>query len=166
MARPQETRDKVRRLYVFDQLSLELAALQADVPVATARKWKQADKAKGDDWDKVKAAHVMASGGAEEVSRAIFTGLLLQYQKVVEEINLNEDKTPESKVETLTKLADAFNKAVAASTKVLPETNRLAVSMETVRAFGDFVREKRPAVAMDFIELIEEFAPEVERRFA
>uniref|UniRef100_UPI00129ABABF DUF1804 family protein n=1 Tax=Eikenella corrodens TaxID=539 RepID=UPI00129ABABF len=118
------------------------------------------------DWDKVKAAHVMASGGAEEVSRAIFTGLLLQYQKVVEEINLNEDKTPESKVETLTKLADAFNKAVAASTKVLPETNRLAVAMETVRTFGDFVREKRPAVAMDFIELIEEFAPELERRFA
>ena len=38
--------------------------------------------------------------------------------------------------------------------------------METVRAFGDFVREKRPAVAMDFIELIEEFAPELERRFA
>jgi len=29
-----------------------------------------------------------------------------------------------------------------------------------------FVREKRPAVAMDFIELIEEFAPELERRFA
>ena len=84
----------------------------------------------------------------------------------MEEINLNEDKTPESKVETLTKLADAFNKAVAASTKVLPETNRLAVAMETVRAFGDFVREKRPAVAMDFIELIEEFAPELERRFA
>lgn len=166
MAHPQETRDKVRRLYVFNQLSLELAALQAEVPIATARQWKKADKQKGDDWDKVKAAHVMASGGAEEVSRAIFTGLLVQYQKVVEEINLKEDMPATDKVQMLTSLADAFNKAVSASAKVLPETNRLAVAMETVRAFGDFVREERPALTVDFVELIEAFAPELDRRFA
>ena len=58
------------------------------------------------------------------------------------------------------------SQAVSASAKVLPETNRLAVAMETVRAFGDYVRERHPARAMDFIDMIQAFAPELQKRFA
>lgn len=166
MAHPQDAREKVRRLYVFEQLPLEMAALQAEVPIGTARRWKSADKAKGDDWDKVKTAHVMASGGAEEIARAIFTGLMIQYQAVIEQLNADNSSAPAEKVQMLTSMADAFNKAVSASAKVLPETNRLAVAMETVRAFGDYVRERHPARAMDFIDMIRAFAPELQKRFA
>jgi hypothetical protein len=166
MAHPQDAREKVRRLYVFEQLPLEMAALQAEVPIGTARRWKSADKAKGDDWDKVKTAHVMASGGAEEIARAIFTGLMIQYQAVIEQLNADNSQPPAEKVQMLTSMADAFNKAVSASAKVLPETNRLAVAMETVRAFGDYVRERHPARAMDFIDMIQAFAPELQKRFA
>ena len=55
---------------------------------------------------------------------------------------------------------------MSASAKVLPETNRLAVAMETVRAFGDYVRERHPARAMDFIDMIQAFGPELQKRFA
>ena len=99
MAHPQDAREKVRRLYVFEQLPLEMAALQAEVPIGTARRWKSADKAKGDDWDKVKTAHVMASGGAEEIARAIFTGLMIQYQAVIEQLNADNSQPPAEKVQ-------------------------------------------------------------------
>ncbi len=108
----------------------------------------------------------MASGGAEEIARAIFTGLMIQYQAVIEQLNADNSIPPAEKVQMLTSMADAFNKAVSASAKVLPETNRLAVAMETVRAFGDYVRERHPARAMDFIDMIQAFAPELQKRFA
>ena len=122
MAHPQDAREKVRRLYVFEQLPLEMAALQAEVPIGTARRWKSADKAKGDDWDKVKTAHVMASGGAEEIARAIFTGLMIQYQAVIEQLNADISIPPAEKVQMLTSMADAFNKAVSASARIPPST--------------------------------------------
>ena len=48
MAHPQETRDKLRKAFVFDQLSLEIAALQAGIGFGTARRWKADAKANGD----------------------------------------------------------------------------------------------------------------------
>ena len=71
MAYPQETRDKLRKAFVFDQLSLEIAALQAGIGFGTARRWKADAKANGDDWDKVKAAHVLAGEGTEDLARAM-----------------------------------------------------------------------------------------------
>ena len=40
MAHPKETRDAVRRAYVYDRLSLEVSALKAGVSYATAARWK------------------------------------------------------------------------------------------------------------------------------
>jgi hypothetical protein len=41
MAHPQETREKLRRSYIFGQMSLEIASAQAGVAFATARRWKR-----------------------------------------------------------------------------------------------------------------------------
>ena len=41
MAHPQETREKLRRSYIFGQMSLEIASAQAGVAFATARRWKK-----------------------------------------------------------------------------------------------------------------------------
>ncbi|EOI7388193.1 DUF1804 family protein, partial [Yersinia enterocolitica] len=35
MAHPQETRDRLRRSYIFGQMSLEIAAAQAGIPFVT-----------------------------------------------------------------------------------------------------------------------------------
>ncbi|HHK5987314.1 TPA: DUF1804 family protein, partial [Neisseria subflava] len=53
MAHPKETREKLRRLYVSDGQTLEIAAMMCEIPTATARSWKRAAKETGDDWDKV-----------------------------------------------------------------------------------------------------------------
>ena len=44
MAHPQEIREKLRRLYVSGEQTLETAALMCEIPQATARAWKRADK--------------------------------------------------------------------------------------------------------------------------
>lgn len=49
MAHPQEIREKLRRLYVSGEQTLETAALMCEIPQTTARAWKRADKEKGDD---------------------------------------------------------------------------------------------------------------------
>ena len=49
MAHPKETREKLRRLYVSDGQTLEIAAMMCEIPTATARSWKRAAKETGDD---------------------------------------------------------------------------------------------------------------------
>lgn len=166
MAHPQETRAEVRRLYTVEQKSLPEAAQEAGVPLATARQWKARDKAAGEDWDKLKTAYIMAGGKMEDVNRAIMASFLVRYQEAMEDADKWDALDPLEKVDALTRLSDSYTKTVAANRKMLPEISELAVAMETIKTFGDFIRETRPAVAMDFIELIEMFAPELQRRFS
>ena len=77
MAHPKETREKLRRLYVSDGQTLEIAAMMCEIPTATARSWKRAAKETGDDWDKVRAAHTLAGSGIEDLSRSLLTGFLV-----------------------------------------------------------------------------------------
>ncbi|EPV4593690.1 DUF1804 family protein, partial [Yersinia enterocolitica] len=115
MAHPQETRDRLRRSYIFGQMSLEIAAAQAGIPFVTARRWKKEAQDGGDDWDKLRAAHVIAGGGLEDIGRAVLTGLVTQYQTTLEELNGDSQLPAKQRVELLASLADAFNKAISAS---------------------------------------------------
>lgn len=165
MAHPKETRERVRRLYVFEQQTLEMAAVLSEVPIATARSWKAADKAKGDDWDKVRAAHTLADGGLEEIGRSILAGFLVQYQSTMEQINANKEISATEKVEMLTSLADAFNKTVSASRRVLPETSQLATALEVVNLLGDFVQQHYPKHLAAFVEILEPFGEELNKKY-
>ncbi len=51
MAHDEKTKADVRRYYVFDCLTLELAAEKAKVSYNTARRWKREAEARGDNWD-------------------------------------------------------------------------------------------------------------------
>lgn len=94
MAFPQETRDKLRRAYIFSQMSLEVAAAQAGVSFVTARRWKKEAQDKNDDWDKMRTAHMLAGGGVEDAGRAVLMSLVVQCQTVTEQINTNPDIAP------------------------------------------------------------------------
>ncbi len=94
MAHPQETREKLRRSYIFGQMSLEIASAQAGVAFATARRWKKEAQDAGDDWDKLRAAHLMAGNGLEEIGRAILTGLMTQYQTTLELLTTESQLPP------------------------------------------------------------------------
>lgn len=165
MAHSQEVRDKVYRLYVYERQSLEIAAMMAQIPFSTARRWKDSDRQKGNDWDKMRAANQMATGGLEDVSRAILSGFLVQYQSTVDQLSLNENIKPDQKVDMLASLADAFNKTVAASRKVLPETEQLATAMGVINLLAEFVQQHYPQHLTAFVEILEPFGNEIQKKY-
>ncbi|MCO1698543.1 DUF1804 family protein, partial [Pseudomonas aeruginosa] len=64
---------------------------------------------------------------------------------------------PAVKVQLLASLADAYNKTVSASKRVLPETSALATAMEVLQRLASFIRERFPQHAHAFAEVLEPF---------
>lgn len=165
MAHDDEVRRAVRAAYVFDQLALEVAAAKHGVPHATCRNWKRAGKEMGDDWDKARAAQMIAGGGIEDVVRQTLAVVVQQVQATVTAIQTSEDMKPEAKVQALASLADAYNKLMAASRKLMPETDKLAVATDVVKRLADFTRTRHPKHAAALIEVLEPFADELARAY-
>lgn len=165
MAHPQATRDRLRRAYIFGQLSLELSAAQTGVTFATARRWKKDAQDAGDDWDRLRAAHVMSGGGLEDIGRMVLTSLVTQYQTVLETLTTDDKLSPEKRVELLASLADAFSKATAANRKILPEVSQLAIALEVLNLMSTFVAESHPAHRAAFVEILEPFGRIIERHY-
>ncbi|MEQ9860617.1 DUF1804 family protein [Pectobacterium cacticida] len=165
MAHPQEIRDKLRRAYIFGQMSLEIAAAQSGVAFGTARRWKKEAQDAGDDWDKLRAAHVMAGGGLEDIGRAVLTGLVTQYQTTLEMLNGEAGIPARERVELLASLADAFNKATSASKKILPETSELSVALEVIQLLSTFIRERHPKHLEAFVSILDGFGEEIGKRY-
>ncbi|HGE2296407.1 DUF1804 family protein [Pseudomonas aeruginosa] len=157
MAHPKETRDALRRAYVLDRQSLEVAAAMFGVSYGTARRWKQQAEAEGDDWDRAQSAQLLAGGGLEDVARQVLAGLVTQFQATMEAIQVDADIKPAVKVQLLASLADAYNKTVSTSKRVLPETSALATAMEVLQRLASFIRERFPQHAHAFAEVLEPF---------
>lgn len=161
MAHSDEARRAVKAAYVFDQLTLEVAALKAEVPFATARNWKRSAKAAGDDWDKARSAQMIAGGGIEDVVRQTLAVVVQQVQATVESIQQSPDMDPATKVQMLASLADAYNKLMAASRRLMPETDAMSIRLDTLKRLGDFIRTRHPRHAAAFSEVLEPFADEL-----
>lgn len=163
MAHPQETRAELRRLYVFDQKSLPEAAEEAGIPLATARQWKNKDKAAGDDWDKQKAAYMMAGGGLENVNRAIMASFLLRYQETMDDVERWQDMTPLEKVDAITRLSDGYAKTVATNKKLLPEISEKAAALRVIERLLNFTKDKYPKHLAAVIEVLEPFGKVIDK---
>jgi DNA-binding PucR family transcriptional regulator len=166
MAHPQETRKRLRRAYIFEQLSLEIASAQCGVAFPTARRWKKEALEAGDDWDRLRAAHVMAGGGLEEIGKAVLTGLVIQYQTSLEQLTTDDMLSPKERVDLLASLSDAFTKAVAANKRILPEISELAVALEVIKQLGHFVTEHYPQHRVAFLEILEPFGERMEKYYS
>ncbi|MEI1100652.1 DUF1804 family protein, partial [Pseudomonas aeruginosa] len=83
-----------------------------------------------------------AGGGLEDVARQVLAGLVTQFQATMEAIQVDADIKPAVKVQLLASLADAYNKTVSASKRVLPETSALATAMEVLQRLASFIRER------------------------
>ena len=159
MAHEQSTRAELRRLYVFERLSLEKAAELCKVSVATARRWKASAEKAGDDWERVRAAHTMAGGSLEDIA---LTDLVLQFKATMDELGSVKIEAAE-RVALLTSLSDSYNKAISANRKLLPETSRLATALEVINRLADYLKRKRPELLGAFLEVLEAFGVELER---
>lgn len=165
MAHSDDTRRKVRAAYIFDQMDLPVAALKEGVPDGTAKRWKKEAKAAGDDWDRARSAQLIAGGGMEEVIRQTLAVVVQQVQATVEAIQADETMKPQDKVQMLTSLADAYNKLMAVSKRMMPETDKLGVAMDVIKRFGEFTAKRKPALAGEFVELIEGFGEELAKAY-
>lgn len=165
MAHGEDSRRAVRAAYVFDQLGLEVAAAKHGVPYATVRNWKREGKQLGDDWDKARAAQMIAGGGIEDVVRQTLGIVVQQVQATVQAIQDADDMSPATKVDMLASLADAYNKLMAASRKMMPETDKLAVATDVVKRLAEFTRTKHPKHAAALIEVLEPFADELAKAY-
>lgn len=165
MAHPDETRRAVRAGFVFDQLALEIAALKHDVPIATARRWKSEAKKAGDDWDKARGAQLLAGGGIEDVVRQTLAAVVQQVQATVESIQAAPDMDPGTKVQMLSSLADAYHKLMTVSKRLMPETDKLAIAMDVIKRFGEFIAKKKPSLAGDFVEQLSAFGDDIAKAY-
>lgn len=163
MAHPKERRDALRAAYIHDRLPLEEAARKARVSAGTAARWKREARARGEDWDKLRAANLLAGEGVESVARQMLADYVTQHQALMEQIAKSEDLCASDKVGMLASLADSFNKTVSASRRVLPETNELAVALQVVNRLADYVRAKFPQHGPAFVEILEPFGDELAR---
>ncbi len=166
MAHGEEVRRAVRAGYVFDQLGLEVAALKAGVPVATARRWIREARDAGDDWDRARSAQMIAGGGIEQVVRQTLAVVVQQVQATVDAIQADPDLAPGEKVQMLASLADAYNKLMAASKRLMPETDKLAVAMDVLRRLAEYTRARHPAHAPALLAVLEPFGDEIARAYA
>ncbi len=165
MAHPQETRDKLRQLYISGNQTLETAAAMCQIPLATARNWKKAAKEKGDDWDKTRAAYTLAGGDVEAVARAMIAGQIVQYETVMKELQNNTSLETMDKVKALGMLSDSYNKTMAAHKRLLPEVHEASVAIKTIDMLSQHIKQKYPHLNNDFLIVFDSFMPIVEQEF-
>jgi len=164
MAHGKDKVAAVRAAYMHERLPLEAAAAKVGVPAATAARWKRKAKETGDDWDKLRAACLLAGDGVEAVARQMLADYVVQHKSLMEQIAAN-DLAAAVKVGMLASLADSFNKTVAASKRVLPETSELATALSVLDKLGSFIRDHFPQHGPAFVEVLEPFGAVIARQY-
>jgi hypothetical protein len=164
MSHPQETRHALRAAYIGG-LPVEQAAIKAGVPLATARRWKAEATAKGDDWDRCKAANlIVAGGGFDQAMGRVAAGVLLRCEALLERIAEDAEIDPIDATKAVASLTDSLAKAHAATKRMMPETDRYAVAMDVLKRLAEHTMAKKPgAFAAELVELIEAFGIELGR---
>lgn len=165
MAHGDEARRAVRAAYVFDQLGLEVAAQQAGVPLPTARRWLRDAKAGGDDWNRARAAQLIAGGGIEEIARQTMAAFAQQMQATLAALQGDESLPPAERAKLIASVGDAFTKLMAGHKRLMPETDKLAVAMDVLKRLLDFVRARAPQHAVALAEVLEPFADELAKAY-
>lgn len=165
MAYDEKTKAYVRRYYVFEGMSLESAAEKAEVSFATARRWKKQAEDLGDDWDRVRDAHTIAGGKVEDVAKGMLTRFVVQFGNVLEQVEQASELNAREKAELLCGLGDSFTKMTAASKRLIPEVSALAVAMETIELLANEIKQKKPDLLSDFIELLDDVEQRLQKEF-
>ncbi len=165
MAHGKDTIAAVRAAYVHERLPLEMAASRVGVSPGTATRWKRKAKDAGEDWDKLRAACLLAGDGVEAVARQMLADYVVQHKTLMDTISTDDKLPAAAKVGMLSSLADSFNKTVAASKRVLPETSELATALSVLDKLGLFIRDHYPQHGPAFLEVLEPFGAEVAKIF-
>lgn len=165
MAHDDKTKVSVRRYYVFDCLTLELAAEKAKVSYNTARRWKREAEARGDNWDKVRDANTMASGKVEDVARGMLTAFVLYFENTMDEIKRAEELPVSEKAKLVQGLGDSYSKMVASSKRLLPEVSELATAWKVIEMITNLIKTKQPDLLPAFLSVLDDLEGIVKQEF-
>lgn len=165
MAHDEKTKADVRRYYVFDCLTLELAAEKAKVSYNTARRWKREAEARGDNWDKVRDASTMASGKVEDVARGMLTTFVLYFESTMDELRKAEDLPVSEKAKLIQGLGDSYSKMVASSKRLLPEISELATAWKVIEMVTNLIKTKHPDLLPTFLSVLDDLESIVKQEF-
>lgn len=165
MAHDEKTKAYVRRYYVFDCLTLELAAEKAKVSYNTARRWKREAEARGDNWDKVRDASTMASGKVEDVARGMLTTFVIYFEKTMEELRHSEDLPVSEKAKLIQGLGDSYSKMVASSKRLLPEVSELATAWKVIEMVTNLIKTKHSDLLPTFLSVLDDLESIVKQEF-
>lgn len=164
MAHPQDTRDRVRQLYI-EGLPLPSAASTSEVSYDSARDWKAAAKKKGDDWDTARAAYKISGAGIDELNQQLVEDFARQVITTTRE--LESAKIPAAvKAEMLAQLADAYAKFSKAFSRINPQFSGLSVALDTLKTIADHLRLKDPAALKALQPHFEEIGSTLGKRYA
>ena len=159
MAHDEKTKAYVRRYYVFDCLTLELAAEKAGVSYNTARRWKREAQARGDNWD------TMASGKVEDVARGMLTTFVIYFEKTMEELRHSENLPVSEKAKLIQGLGDSYSKMVASSKRLLPEVSELATAWKVIEMITNLVKVKCPDLLPAFLSVLDVLEGAIKQEF-
>jgi conserved possible DNA-binding protein len=165
MAHDEKTKADVRRYYVFDCLTLELAAEKAKVSYNTARRWKREAEARGDNWDKVRDASTMASGKVEDVARGMLTTFVLYFESTMDELRKTEDLPVSEKAKLIQGLGDSYSKMVASSKRLLPEVSELATAWKVIEMVTNLIKTKHSDLLPTFLSVLDDLESIVKQEF-
>lgn len=164
MAYSQDDKDKVRRAYIFDKLSLDKCAEVYGISYPTVQRWKKQALEQGDDWDKVRTAQTLSGGEVEDTARELLTDLIIIFKNTTDSVKSDEIDSV-TKVKLLASLADSYNKAVSANRKLMPVTDKLAIAMTVMEMLGRYIQETKPEAMPIFVEILVPFGEVLSREF-
>lgn len=163
MAYSQETRDRVRQLYI-EGMPLNGAAVACNVSYDTARDWKAKAAVKGDDWDTARAAFRISDAGIDELNQQLVEDFARQVIATTRE--LETAKIPAAnKAQLLAQLADAYAKFSKAFARVNPAFSGLSVALDTLKTIVDHLRQKDPVALKVLQEHLDEIGAILSRRY-
>lgn len=163
MAHSQETRDKVRQLYI-EGMPLNGAAVTCGVSYDTARDWKAKAQAKGDDWDTARAAYRISEQGMDDLNKQLVEDFVRQVITTTRELEESKIKAAD-KATVIAQLSDAYAKFSKSFARLNPQFSGLSVALDTLKTIADHLRLHDPAALKALQPHLEEVGATLGKRY-
>jgi transposase-like protein len=165
MAHDIDKRRQARKAYVHERQTLPMVALTLHISESTLRRWKQDSRKSGDNWDRARTANLIAGEGVEAMGAQVLEEFVIQHQAAIAALKADEDMPAILRAKTLASLADSFIKTVNASKKAHPKISELAVAMQVLTDFSEFINVEFPQHAEMFLQVLEPFGERLAEKY-
>lgn len=163
MAFDKTVQATVRAMYIKDCLPVEEISRKTGVANQTIWRWKSLALTRNhDDWDKLRAAHIVAGKKEEDFANSMLTGFVVMFDAVKQDL-LNASGDPVEKARSLAGLSDSYHKIVLATQRLKPELDEYGVALKVLDKLATHIKAKQPELLVAFVNVLDSFAVELSR---